>query len=100
MKHFSNCRVWRTGYYPFRPHTIEIGDRRSDVPYGYIRIPEYCERYNMRAYATATDSLGYEYIVYADETLERMAAFPTDIYGSTPNEGQHKDMKYFDQMTT
>ena len=93
MLHFNNCEPWRQGYYPFRPHTIQVGNRRSHVEYGWIDIAQYTANNNMKAYATATDSLGYSYIVYADDSLESMTAFPVDIYGNTPNSGRHKDMK-------
>ena len=79
MKHFDNCAPWRYGYYPFRPHTIQVGDRRSHVEYGQVNLHDYLD--GMKPYATATDMLGYRYTVYADDTLERMVALPVDVFG-------------------
>ena len=81
MKHFDNCAPWRQGYYPFRPHTIQVGERRTHVEYGQFNVSDYLARYHMKPYATATDMLGYEYTVYASDNLDSMVALPVDIYG-------------------
>lgn len=75
MKTINNCRIWRSGVAPFRPHTIDIDGHLCHVQYGQVNMEYYYSK-KMTPYAIATDTLGNTYTVYANRSRELMTAFP------------------------
>jgi hypothetical protein len=70
MKHLDNCTTYRTGI--SKPHTIDIEGRLTSI-IDRSALPYYT---HMKKYATATDTTGNNYTVYAKDFPEKVVAVP------------------------
>lgn len=73
MRTFKDCRTYHTGLN--KPHTIDINGRLTSIEYGDC-LKYYTEVKQFKKYATATDTRGNKYTVYAKDFPLYVIAIP------------------------
>ena len=73
MTHYNDCPSYAC--FPYNPHTIKINDRNISIERGDCLA--YYMKKGFTQVATATDTRGYNYTIYASNR-DGIIAIPTD----------------------